>query len=207
MKHTLAEIFEIVTAAGLEDAGGFPLRATMAAIAFAESGGDPDAFVEHDPPTSLTAAPSSGMYQVNRRWWAEIFAATERVRLNPALSDAEKMIRQTQLVRPIMADALRAASNAARTLQSRNVYVDVLNTALFVNATWQAGADNVAAWSRTTRTGDPREIVNPKRSVDVEVDIRKLAGSAVGASSAFVTALGLLAAFGFVGAILSRWRI
>ena len=51
MRHSLAELLRLVSAAGVRDmADGFPLRATLAAIAQAESSGDPNAWVERDPP-------------------------------------------------------------------------------------------------------------------------------------------------------------
>lgn len=204
MKHTLAEIDGWVSAAGVRDPDGFPLRATLAAIGQAE-GADPNAWVAHDPPKSATAPPSSGLFQVHRGAWPEIYEQTERVRL-AAIPDRDKGIAMAELVKPILADAFRHAALATRILGDRGIRVTPLETALFIDATWQAGGPHLLAWAQRTRTGDPREIVNPSRTVDVEVALRKLAGEELGLAPGIGLVLGVLAAFGLAAVVLSQWE-
>lgn len=204
MKHSLGELFALVSAAGIGDPGGFPLRATLAAIASAE-GGDPNAWVEHDPPSSATAPPSSGLYQVNRGSWPEIYEQTERVRRAP-ISDKEKILGMTALVQPIVLDALQTAATATRTLAERGIRVSLLHAALFMDATWQAGSGHLARWSKRTRTGDPSEIVNPTRTASVEASLRRLAPSVFNVASDVALVLGVVGLFGLAALILSRWK-
>ena len=202
MKHSLAEIFSIINDAGVRDLGGFPLRATLAAIALGE-GADPNAWVEHDPPTSSTAPPSSGLYQVNRRAWPQIYENTERVRL-AALSDRDKMLAMTVLVKPIAVHMLEGALEASDILAERGFKATRLQQALFMDAAWQAGAGGLAAWARRTRTGDPREIVNAPRTIAAEVSLRKLAGEALGLASGEGILIGLLVAAGLFAVVMSQ---
>ena len=167
----------------------------------AESSGDPNAWVPHDPPSNPKASPSSGLYQVHQAAWPEIYEETERVRRS-ALSDEAKIVRMTELARPIMADALAAAGTATRTLSLRGIAVNPLNTALFVDAAWQAGAGHLARWASSTRSGDPRGIVNAKRTVEVEVALRRLAADVLEVASDASVAFGVLAAFAIVGLVL-----
>lgn len=204
MKHTLSELFDLLS--GLPDPHGFPLRALMAGIAEAESRGDPDFWIAHDPPSKPHAGPSSGVYSVHQPAWPAVYAATEAVRLDPNLSDGEKIVRMTELARPIMVDGLTAAIEASRTLAARGIKTTALETALFVDAAWQTGAGHLASWARSTSTGDPREIVNPARTVAVEVALRTLAHEALEVAPGIVVALGTFAAFGLAAFALSQWR-
>lgn len=206
MKHSLAEIYSLVSEAGILDPGGFPLRATVAAIAMEESRGNPNAWAQHDPPTSSTAPPSSGLYQVHRSAWPEIYEQTERVRLAPHLSDKEKILGMTELVKPIISYALDAAGDAARTLAARGFRVSPLHLALYIDATWQAGAGHLARWAQRTRTGDPREIVNRERTVRAEVSLRHLAFRALEVAPDIAIILGVLAAFGLIAYAMSQWK-
>lgn len=205
MRHSLVELFDLM--ADLPDPHGFPLRALMAGIAEAESRGDPDSWVAHDPPTNPRAAPSSGLYSVHATAWPSVYAATESVRLNGSLSDEEKIVRMTELARPIMVDAISAALEASRTLASRRISIGMLDTALFVDAAWQSGAGRLVSWSHSTRTGDPREIVNPARTVAVEVALRSLAHEALEVAPGIVIALGALGTLGLGAFLLSRWNV
>ena len=65
MTRSVDEIYAVL-AAVVQDPGGFPLRATMAAVANAESNGNPNAYVPHDPPTNPDAAPSSGALSLSK---------------------------------------------------------------------------------------------------------------------------------------------
>lgn len=188
----------------LPDPKGFPLRALMAVIAEAESGGDPDTWVAHDPPDDPRAEPSSGLFQVHRPDWPLIYSRTEAIRLSP-ISDEEKIHLMTEAARPVMADMLASALRATRTLQGRGFAVDVLTTALFVDAAWQSGGPHLEAWATRTSTGDAREIVNPKRTVAIEVALRNLAHEALGTSPALSVFVGVAGAFLFGGLIL--WNL
>lgn len=205
MKHSLPELLARITEAGVRDpADGFPLRATMAAIAQAE-GADPNAWTEHDPPTSATSPPSSGLFQVHLAAWPTIYAETERVRHAP-LGDRDKILAMTAMVKPIIADAFAAAVAAEARLESRGIEPTPLRRALMMDAVWQAGAPHLAHWARTTRTGDAREIVNPQRTIDVEVALRSLAPGALEITAGAGLLLGVLAAFGLAAFALSRWK-
>lgn len=204
MRHSLLQVYDLLS--GLPDPGGFPLRALMAGIAMAESGGNPNAWVAHDPPSNPRASPSSGLYQVHQAAWPEIYDQTERVR-GSSLSDEEKIVRMTELAKPIMAEILNASLKATRVLRARGIRVTPLQSALFVDAAWQAGAGNLARWAASTSTGDPREIVNPSRTVAVEVVLRRLASQALGVAPAMGEALGVLAVFGFAVLVLSQWKV
>lgn len=189
---------------GVPETGGFPVRALLAGIAEAESGGDPSAWVAHDPPTNPKAAPSSGLFQVHRSDWPTLYDETERVRLDPTLSDEEKISRMTEIAGPILKDGLQAALEAARVLERRGIAADVLRVALFVDAAWQTGAGHLLRWAHSTRTGDPREIVNAKRTVKIEVALRNLAAEAVAAAPAILVAFGVLIGFGFAAWLISK---
>ena len=205
MRFSLGDIYSIVSESGLKDPSGFPLRAVMASIGHAEGAGDPNAFVAHDPPSDPNAPPSSGLYQVHRGSWPEIFEKTERIRLS-LLSDRDKVMGMTELVRPIIADALHAAARANRVLAARGIRVNPLDMALFIDATWQAGAGHLERWARRTTTGDPREIVNPRRTAAVEVSLRRLASQALGLDGSYGMVLGALVAFGLAAYIMSQWK-
>lgn len=205
MRRTLPEIYAAVTDAGLRDLGdGFPLRAVMAAIAEAE-GADPNAWVAHDPPSSETAPPSSGLYQVNRRWWPRIYEDTERVRRAP-IPDRDKMIAMTVLVEPIIVDALQHARRARVILAERGIPTSDLQQALFVNAAWQAGGPYLLEWARRTKRGDPRELVNPERAIAVETSLRGIAGEALGLMPGAGLLLGTLVLLGLGAFALSQWK-
>lgn len=204
MRHSLAELYAWVSAAGVRDPDGFPLRATLAAIGQAE-GADPNAWTAHDPPKSATAPPSSGLFQVHRGSWPVIYEHTELVRRAP-LSDRDKAIGMTELVKPILEDAYAHALLAARILAERGIAGSPLDTALFIDAAWQTGGPNLLAWARRTRRGDPREIVNPTRTVDVEVALRTLAGDELGLVQGAGLLLGILAGFALAGVVLSQWE-
>lgn len=205
MKHSLETIYRIITEAGIGDPAGFPLRAALATIAVGE-GGDPNAWVEHDPPRDPLAPPSSGLYQVHRRAWPKIYEEMETIRRAP-LSDREKILAMTLLVRPIALHMLEAAFRATQILADRGLPISRLNTALFMDAAWQTGAEGLYEWARRTRSGNPREIVNAPRSLAAEVSLRQLAGDALEASvpSAGLL-LGALLALVLVGYALSHWE-
>ena len=203
MRLSLADLHATIRQSGLPELQGLPTSAIMAAIAAAE-GGDPEAWVEHDPPRSSRAPPSSGLYQVNRGSWPEIYEATEQVRLDTTLSDRQKVVRMTDLARPILADALETAAAAQRTLAARGMPPAPLQVALFVNATWQAGSDNVLEWARRTVTGNPGEIVNPKRALAVAASLRHLAADALGLIPGAGMILGVFALFGLAAFAVSQ---
>lgn len=207
MRHRLPELVGLMGDAGLSDPDGFPLRALMAAIGEAESEGDPNAWVAHDPPTNPKAGPSSGLYQVHQPYWPTIYRDTEAVRLDPSLSDADKIVFMTELAKPIMANMLSAAMAAARTLAARGIPAGALNTALFVDAAWQSGGDHLARWAQHTRTGDPREIVNATRTINLEASLRDLAAGPLGVTSGLLVAAGVFGAFGLAALVLSQLDI
>lgn len=204
MRHSLPEIYELMSA--IPEPSGFPLRALMAGIAEAESRGNPLAWIPHDPPANLKAGPSSGLFQVHQPDWPEVYAATERVRLEAGLSEEEKIVRMTDLVRPIMADAVRAAVEASRVLASRGIHVGALEMALFVDATWQIGAPHLARWARTTHTGDARTIVNWARTVGLEVALRDVASDSLGIAPGIAVAGAVVGVFAILGLALSQWK-
>lgn len=202
MRHSLPEIYNLVSSE-LPEPGGFPLRALMSGVAVAE-GGDPDAWVAHDPPSNPNAAPSSGLYQVNRGSYPKIYDQTEQVRLHPGLSDEEKILAMTELVKPIVSEMLNAALSATHLLATRGIAVDPLNTALFVDAAWQSGAGHLEQWARRTRTGDPREIVNPPRTNAVEAILRSLASQTLGVVPGAAVAALLVGGLLVGGLVLSK---
>ena len=204
MRQSLPAILDAITAAGVRDRDGFPLRATMAAIAQAE-GADPNAWVEHDPPTSRNAPPASGLYQVHRGSWPKIYADTERIR-HARISDRDKMIAMTVLVEPIIEDAYRTAVTTAQTLGRRGIVTTFFDWALFMDATWQAGSPHLAEWAQRTRRGDARTIVNPPRAIRVEVALRKLAADELGVAPGMGVAVGVLFALGLAAWALSQWE-
>jgi hypothetical protein len=204
--HSLTELYGLMGTAGLPDPQGFPLRALMAGIAEAESLGDPHAWIPHDPPSRPNAPPSSGIFQVNQGIWPAIYEATERVRNDRSTTDEEKILAMTALVKPILMDDLTAALAAARTLATRGVKVTLLNTALFVDAAWQTGAGHLAKWAVSTKSGDPHEIVNPTRTVAIEVALRNLASEALGVSSGVEVAVAVLGGVLIAVFVLAKWN-
>lgn len=205
MIHRLPELQSLIKQAGVPEPDGFPIPAILAAIAKAESNGDPNAWVAHDPPSNPRAAPSSGLYQIHRPFWPEAYEQTELVRTNPSMRDREKIVEMTRLAKPVLIDALETAARASRILASRGFRVTPLQSALFMNATWQAGADNVIEWAKGTRTGDARMIVNPSRAVDVEVSLRQLAAGAIGVAPGAGLLLGVVAVFGVAALLVAAW--
>lgn len=201
MKHGFSELLDLVSAAGLRDPDGFPTRALMAAIAMAESRGDPSAWVAHDPPTNPNAGPSSGLFMVHQPDWPAIYRDTEAVRTDPSLSDAQKIVFMTDLAKPILADAINGALRASHLLSLRGLPTGLLETALFVDAAWQTGSPHLALWATRTATGDPREIVNAARTLDLEATLRDRAGVALGVTSGLLVTAGVVGGF-LVGALL-----
>ena len=201
MKHGLIELYELIGGV-LGDPSGFPLRAVMTGIAFEESHGDPLAFVLHD---GRDRSPSTGLYMVHQPAWPEIYAATEAVRTEAdgPSSDEWKIQEMTRLAEPILADALKAAVAAGHTLNSRGFSTTVLDTALFVDAAWQTGSPHLSAWARSTKTGDPREIVNPSRTVSIEAALRDLAHGELGVVPGVGVALSILGGLAAGALVLS----
>ena len=78
--------------------------------------------------------------------------------------------------------------------------------ALFIDATWQAGSGHLAKWAQRTKTGNPREIINPGRSLAIEAILRKIAPESLGLVPLAGISLGVLVLLGIAAYALSQWK-